>query len=814
MADSNSHSLFKFFRRKDNNDPPKPPQKPQPNVDLPIPPKKKQKIMSSEDEKIVRTRMEGWKKSGKYDMFEFDMVGLKIRCKECAVVESKNTNFSIWKQITVKTKVDALKKHIGLGKQKKGAGQRHRDNVKLNKEKEALPAVIQNNRRQFEKVVKKTRIVANQQKLEEVNKIEINLRLAQMMAQEKISSRKFKTIRENLTQTIKLLDKGNDKEKQSQIFLHKYKNLTQEIEKSENEMKILLKETIESERECLLEDDHSDEQDDFTNQDKEVDQLVKTETEIKIENSFKNLKSEAKKVFHEATRVINGMRTKPNEIDEKHYDNKYTNKYYEILSSQIKKEVLNKIKRKKYFSILLDSSVDEGKIDELIVYLVTVNDLGEKENDLLCLIPLHKTSGEEICNALIEFLEKNKILKYFEKFLFGVGTDGASNMRGGENGFVPNLERRLDTKLFALHCIAHVTALCAKFEDGIVADKVDWAMKNVAADFSRSALKSASLLELQKALRVAQHKILRYCATRWLSRYECLKRIIEQIKPLFLFYENMSASETSNIRFSQLCNYRILRGLYVTLDILTPIHKFQKLVQSPSKNLLEILKQLEIVKSSLVELQTSQGVWETKFDELFDSTLHTFSDNPITFTTRMIQQVDNYKSDYLKSTLKDFTERTSSLVSGLKDFDLFSNFGETKDKNEIRSKIEGISSLFPRLNLSVVECYNEFIDLHKCFPSDVLPTIENQSKFVHQNPTKTQKYCNLKIVYTILLIFPFTTVLCESGFSHMNHIKNPFRNLMKNENLENLMFLVLYPSFNFQYRDLAHELIQKERFNF
>ena len=64
----------------------------------------------------------------------------------------------------------------------------------------------------------------------------------------------------------------------------------------------------------------------------------------------------------------------------------------------------------------------------------------------------------------------------------------------------------------------------------------------------------------------------------------------------------------------------------------------------------------------------------------------------------------------------------------------------------------------------------------------------------------------------LMLIFPFSTVLCESCFSHMNQIKNEYRNRMTAENLENLMFLTLNKGREINYTDIAIKLAKKHDF--
>ena len=63
-----------------------------------------------------------------------------------------------------------------------------------------------------------------------------------------------------------------------------------------------------------------------------------------------------------------------------------------------------------------------------------------------------------------------------------------------------------------------------------------------------------------------------------------------------------------------------------------------------------------------------------------------------------------------------------------------------------------------------------------------------------------------------MMIFPFSTVLCESCFSHMNQIKNAFRTRLLPENLENLMFLTLNKDKEVDFENSAMKMARK--FNF
>ena len=82
---------------------------------------------------------------------------------------------------------------------------------------------------------------------------------------------------------------------------------------------------------------------------------------------------------------------------------------------------------------------------------------------------------------------------------------------------------------------------------------------------------------------------------------------------------------------------------------------------------------------------------------------------------------------------------------------------------------------------------------------------------MHQN-YDAGKMKNLKLLYRLMMIFPFSTVLCESCFSHMNQIKNAFRTRLLPENLENLMFLTLNKDKEVDFENSAMKMARK--FNF
>ena len=124
---------------------------------------------------------------------------------------------------------------------------------------------------------------------------------------------------------------------------------------------------------------------------------------------------------------------------------------------------------------------------------------------------------------------------------------------------------------------------------------------------------------------------------------------------------------------------------------------------------------------------------------------------------------------------------------------------------------KSLSRKFSKFSIDYTELFNEYSQFRQKLSDDEetttpidLSSLEDICLFLH---AKTD-FENLKKVYRLFLSLPFTTVLCESLFSHMNRIKNEYRSCLLPKNLENLLFLCLYKNFQFDCSNLACKIIK------
>lgn len=129
------------------------------------------------------------------------------------------------------------------------------------------------------------------------------------------------------------------------------------------------------------------------------------------------------------------------------------------MAEDITRQQIKDINKAVAYSIACDESKDKSDIEQTALFCRYVNDDGPQE-ELIKLIPLKgQTRGEDICEAVLNCL---KVKEINTTHFMSVATDGAPSMTGPQKGFVALLQKSLDRKLLAFHCILHQEAFCAQ----------------------------------------------------------------------------------------------------------------------------------------------------------------------------------------------------------------------------------------------------------------------------------------------------------------------------------------------------------------
>ncbi|MCO5565151.1 hypothetical protein L7F22_018824 [Adiantum nelumboides] len=246
--------------------------------------------------------------------------------------------------------------------------------------------------------------------------------------------------------------------------------------------------------------------------------------------------------------------------------------FVQYISESILKSQIAKIKLSPFFSLMLDESTDIGSKQNLIVY-VSFLDNHEPMTMFLGLIELENSTSSCLFETCIDFLGKYE-LDISKMICFG--SDGASTMIGSRIGVSTRLKRE-NPFMTNIHCIAHRSSLCLAdaVKEFPIAQELDACMNSLASLFSRSALRTKALENLQVELNGSVLHLTRIHAVRWLSRQIVVKKVCESLEAILTYTKTENAT-----LFEKLANFQFMYNLHFMSDVLDRLGMLSKVFQS------------------------------------------------------------------------------------------------------------------------------------------------------------------------------------------------------------------------------------------
>ena len=172
-------------------------------------------------------------------------------------------------------------------------------------------------------------------------------------------------------------------------------------------------------------------------------------------------------------------------------------------------ENISLITKNQYYSLVIDESTDCTTSKNLGIIVRIFN---QKCYDrFLGLVTLEDSIAHGIFNAILKILKENEILL---KNMIGFTSDNCSVMMGHINGVQAKLKKEIP-KLFVNGCVCHNLNLVAT---ATLPENIDKLIREINYHFCNSSSRKAQFLQFQEEFGTELHIILKYAATRWLSR--------------------------------------------------------------------------------------------------------------------------------------------------------------------------------------------------------------------------------------------------------------------------------------------------------
>jgi len=115
--------------------------------------------------------------------------------------------------------------------------------------------------------------------------------------------------------------------------------------------------------------------------------------------------------------------------------------------------------------------------------------------DFLGLIEVVSCTGENLANALLEYIDKIGLPR---SQFFGIGTDGANNMCGVDNSMYTHLKRQIP-QLQLLTCVCHSLNKFAERAFKTMPDDLNYIMAETSNYFAHSSLRWDAYVKYCKA---------------------------------------------------------------------------------------------------------------------------------------------------------------------------------------------------------------------------------------------------------------------------------------------------------------------------
>ncbi|XP_051165718.1 uncharacterized protein LOC127284365 [Leptopilina boulardi] len=202
-----------------------------------------------------------------------------------------------------------------------------------------------------------------------------------------------------------------------------------------------------------------------------------------------------------------------------------------LMGKEVLREIVSRIKKAKYYSVSVDSTVDEGHIDQLTVVIRYMENLNPVER-FLTFIPNVGHQGKDMAQALLGFLSK------YDLDIMDCRSqsyDNAPNMSGKYKG-MQALIKEENPLAEHLPCFGHSTNLIGKSAANACPAAVHFFdfVQELCVFFTNSTARYKILIEKLSAAtpRGNFYTLKKLSDTRWSYRADATKALVHGYKPI------------------------------------------------------------------------------------------------------------------------------------------------------------------------------------------------------------------------------------------------------------------------------------------
>lgn len=483
------------------------------------------------------------------------------------------------------------------------------------------------------------------------------------------------------------------------------------------------------------------------------------------------------------------------------------------MTKTVLENIANETKISKYFSLIVDSTPDVSKVDQLTVAIRYILPDGSPVERFLGFLP---SVGHKAKDMELAILQKFSDLGIDIRNCRGQSYDNAQNMSGIYNGLQARIKKSSCTAEF-VPCSAHSLNLVGSFaaDETSVGNRFFMTTQSLFTFFSGSTSRWMILEnEINSIPNATMLKNL--CPTRWSSRYFVCKSIKNGYNGIVVALKNISedVSQRPATRYEALALFKKIKNLEFTfmLVLWTPVlerfNMTSKSVQSVNIDLSSVVKLYESLKLYICELRNN---FETILNEAISICEKDLFPNESRRQKRRTtffdegDAEDSVFSEKENMKNKTFFPIIDGLISNLNNrkeaynelnekFGFFLNLKDM-DQTELRLKAEKLISIYEDdLGIDFVEELIQFKQIVSCMPESQKNSFHALLKtLIKYNITNT--FPSIEIALKIFTCLPCSNASGERSFSVLKRVKTYLRSSLANEKTSSLSLLCMESEF-------------------
>lgn len=473
--------------------------------------------------------------------------------------------------------------------------------------------------------------------------------------------------------------------------------------------------------------------------------------------------------------------------------------FVHLMAKKVLDNIVEEVKRAKYFSIIVDSTPDVTHLDQLSFVLRYVDSDHSPVERYIKFIPIYGHGAEYLTETVLSSL---KDLDLDISLCRGQSYDNASNMAGKYSGLQARI-KKINPLAEFIPCSAHSLNLVGVH----------------AVESCTTVLKFFSLLqELYNFSSISTHRwqllheslthTIKSCSsTRWCANAEATKTLRKNYREIINILQDLSndRDQKASTRLEAASLHKKLLKTETVLNViiwdtvLQRINKTSKLLQDSSANIGQFSSLFHSLIQFVKNVRENFDLYEKEAMDLLPVPLsYEATRKKFTPRSRCLDDVSNSEVQF------EPRDKFIKMCHYVLCDSLISELSIRKEPyDRLSAKFSCLINLKdnPSLHETAKSLQLDYAtDLDEDFPDELLQfssfiekgdKITEIFKTLHDNPYLSSGFPNVETIARIFLTMPISNCTAERSFSLLKRLKSPLRSYLQQDKLSSLALLCI-----------------------